>query len=221
LEKIYKTPDQEFNDLNNSDNSDKSVENDIKTNLEKLCETRDELKEGLLDYSNLSRLNKKYTRTNNTSYTEEKVNVTRTINNYFISHYTPADLSLLSDFEDFKFELDIVNKSFVTLKKPLLIQGMNVIIRDTILIAPGGKKSLDAISQLYNGLRKVKIEDNQINNMKLFQREDPEMFKKYALQDSLITLVHGLYVENVYHTINGLGIPVTLSSISSSYLRKF
>ena len=44
---------------------------------------------------------------------------TREINNYFCAHLTNADLSILDDFNEFKGDLSIVNKSFVTLGKPL------------------------------------------------------------------------------------------------------
>jgi hypothetical protein len=40
-----------------------------------------------------------------------KVCVTLTRNYYIIAHLTPADLSLLSDFEEVKEELSIVNGS--------------------------------------------------------------------------------------------------------------
>lgn len=165
--------------------------------------------------------NKKYVRTNHTSYIKERVSVTKILNNFLIGHYTPADLSMLSDFEDIKYQLDIINKCFVTLKKPILINGINVYVIDTMLIAPGGKKSLDAISLLYKGLNKLKISDSYIRNMNIFIKKDPELFKKYALQDSLIALVHGIFMEEFNHTINGFGIPLTLSSLSGNYVRKF
>jgi len=194
---------------------------EIKTNIEKMTMNLEELDDNQLNERIFLKDNKKYTRTNNTSYTKERVSVTKKINNYLIAHYTPSDLSMLSDFEEFKSQMDIVNKCFVTLKKPILIDGINVIIRDTMLIAPGGKKSLDAISSLYSGINKIKISSKQIKNMELFKRENPELFKKYALQDSLIALVHGNFMEEFNHTINGLGVPLTLSSLSGNFIRKY
>lgn len=75
-----------------------------------------------------------------------------------------------------------------------------------MLIAPAGKKSLDAISSLYKDkyVSKLKISDSWIKNIHIFIKEDPELFKKYALQDSLIALVHGSYMEGFNHTINSL-----------------
>lgn len=165
--------------------------------------------------------NKRYTRTNNTSYTTELLSITKKINNYMIAHYTPADMSMFEDFEKYKDQFDIVNKSFVTLKKPILIDGVNVILRDSKLIAPAGKKSLEALSQLYKGIQKINVSRTDIENMSLFQKKDPELFKEYALQDSLITLVHGCFMQEFNYVLGGLGIPVTLSSLASSYIRNF
>jgi hypothetical protein len=63
-------------------------------------------------------------------------------NNYVTGHLTNADLSLLDDFEEIKPNLDLVNYSFITLRKPMLINGTNVHIRDTMLLAPNQPKSL-------------------------------------------------------------------------------
>ena len=62
---------------------------------------------------------------------------------------------MMDDFDDIKHKLDIVNKQFVTLKTPLLMNGVNVIIRDTMLLAPGGKKSLASIGTMYDNLEKI------------------------------------------------------------------
>jgi len=56
---------------------------------------------------------------------------------------------MLSDFGDFKQLLSIVNKSFVTVNKPLKIYESRVFIRDTILLAPTGMGSLDQIGSIY------------------------------------------------------------------------
>lgn len=161
---------------------------------------------------------KKYSRTYKQSFTSQKVSVTIKKNNYILSHYNAADLSMLSDFEIFKHDLDIVNKGFVTLKKPLLIDGVNVIFRDTMLLAPGGNKRLNDIGALYD-LPKIEIGE-RIRNMDLFLKEDYDLFKKYAIQDSKISLVHGLYMEEFSFQFGLVGIPLSLSMLSSVYLRK-
>ena len=161
---------------------------------------------------------KKYTRTYKQSFTANKVSVTIKKQNFLLGHYNSADLSMLSDFESFKHELDIVNKVFVTLRKPILINGINVIVRDTMLLAPGGNKSLKNIGGLYN-INKIDI-GNNINNMKVFLKENYEQFKEYAIQDAKIALVHGLYMEEFSFQYGLISIPLSLSMLSSVYLRK-
>jgi hypothetical protein len=69
-------------------------------------------------------------------------------NIYISAHYNAADFPMLSDFEEFKNDLNIVNKSFVTLGKPLRREQRNIYIRDTLLLAPAGSGSLESLSTL-------------------------------------------------------------------------
>ena len=58
----------------------------------------------------------------------------------------------MSDFDDIKEELSIVNGSFVTLGDPLKYDDKTIHIRDTMLLAPGRSKSLASI-----GIYMVKV----------------------------------------------------------------
>lgn len=121
----------------------------------------------------------------------QRVSVTRNKNYYLIAHLTPADLSLLSDFEEIKEDLSIVNGSFVTLGKPIKFYGRNVHIRDTMLLAPGPSKGLAAIGRLYGGeLTKLEISKEDLEDMKGFLARDKERFTEYALRDAIISLIH-------------------------------
>jgi hypothetical protein len=112
-------------------------------------------------------------------------------NYYLIAHLTPADLSLLSDFDEIKEELSIVNGSFVTLGKALKYSGKNIHIRDTMLLAPGGGRSLAAIGRLYGGvLNKLEITREDLENMQGFLERDKAKFTEYALRDAIISLIH-------------------------------
>jgi hypothetical protein len=158
-------------------------------------------------------------KTLNRSILNERLSIRIVKNNYFISHLTNADLCMLSDFEELKHKLDIVNKSFVTLKRPLLIDGFNVYIRDTILLAPQKKKSLDDIGSLH-GFAKVPLTKEQKENMDLLLSKDPVLFKKYALQDALITLVHACHMEDFNLGLGIIGVPITISNLSYAYVKK-
>lgn len=71
-----------------------------------------------------------------TDYTDDKVNVTKQINNYVISHLTNADLCI-KYFDDFKAELTIVDESLITLTNPLKVENYSVIM----LLAPAGNRN--------------------------------------------------------------------------------
>ena len=185
-------------------NIEKSIDSEKTMNLLNLDEKQDKIR--------------KYTRTRMQSFSKEVISVTEVKNNYFIGHLTRADLSLLKDFEYFKDDLDIINGCFVTISKPILIDGVNVYIRDTMLLAPGSKKSLAAIGSLYDKkLNKIQIYD-RIKNMKLFLKEEPVLFEEYAIQDSVITLIHACFMEDFNFRIGSVGIPLTLSTLSRNYI---
>ena len=139
---------------------------------------------------------------------------------YLLIHNSAADLSILSDFETIKDKLDLVNKCFVTLTDPLVIEDLPIKIRDTQLLAPGVSRSLSALSSLYSGIDKLKVSHSDITDMESFWNRDPESFRLYALQDALITLVHGCRMAQFNLELGGLGVPVTLSGLSGRYLKE-
>jgi hypothetical protein len=154
------------------------------------------------------------------SFTSSKVNVSIKRQLYLLIHHSAADLSMLSDFESFKTELSLVNKTFVTMGKPLVVEGLDVKIRDTQLLAPGGRKSLASLSTLYPNIRKIEISKEDITNMKSLWDRDPQLFKDYAMRDSVITLVHGCSMAHSNQELGGQGVPITISSLSGRYLKK-
>jgi len=97
-----------------------------------------------------------------------------------------------------------------------------VFLRDTVLLSPGGM-SLKSIGGLYPSLplSKIELTGAYYKNMDVFQRENPDQFKAYALQDAKIVLWHALEVQNSHYKFTGkYTIPVTLSSLASLYLEK-
>ena len=160
-------------------------------------------------------------RTTLTFETGDKLSLTIVKNIYICAHYSSADLSMMSDFNDFKNELNIVNKSFVTLGKPLVIEGINVYIRDTVLLAPAGVKSLNQIGSLYEGCgdySKIEISKEDKNNMSKLLARDKKLFESYAIKDSVITLKHALSMEEFNFGLKKLGVPITLSSVGRNFV---
>jgi len=177
---------------------------------------------------------------------DDKLSVTKIRNNYFIGHLTNADLSILNDMDTLKEELNIVNKCFVTLGKPIVIGNTNVFIRDTMLLAPQGCRSLEKIGSLYGedfkkvdiakdlkeeqkekltkDLTKEQLEKIDLNqyiksNMDLLLKIDKELFDSYAVKDAIIPLIHASYMEDFNFKYQGLGIPLTLSSLGATYVK--
>jgi len=132
---------------------------------------------------------------------------------------------MLSDFVEVKANLSIVNKSFVSLGKPLRYDHSHsfVYFRDTILLAPAGVGSLDKLGDLYKGewdITKKKISSHDITNMSQNLLRDKARFEEYALQFAFITLKHAISMDKFNPTLIKIGVPLTLSSLGSFYVFK-
>jgi hypothetical protein len=150
----------------------------------------------------------------------QKVSVTRVKNLYLIAHLTHADLSLMSDFELIKDFLSIINGSFVTLGKPFVYENTNIYIRDTMLLAPGGSKSLASIGKLYGeDFNKIQISKEEIENMDKFLLSNKAKYEEYAVRDALIALIHASWMEDFNFSLGGVGVPLSLSSIGRKYVK--
>jgi hypothetical protein len=137
--------------------------------------------------------------------------------NIFI-HYSAADLLIFKDFvKTYKQHLTIINKSFVTNGRPLMIGNWHVNIRDTILLTSAATPSLAQIAYTH-GIQKIELSKDEIRDMESLMKNDLEKFKSYAIMDSKITLVHGLYIRNFnLSELHINKIPLTLGSIAKSY----
>lgn len=169
-----------------------------------------------------SRISYKFNNSNN----QLSISVNRVL--YLCMHESSADLSMLSDFDIFKESLDIVSRSFVTIGKPITkefsdgsVSKSRVHIRDTILIAPMGAKSLAAIGAIYGeAYHKINIDDYRQGNMSVLLKENKDLFERYAMRDSEITLKHASMMEEFYFDLGKVGVPLTISGISKAYVLK-
>ena len=157
----------------------------------------------------------------NDSRSSLSVSINRVL--YLCMHESAADLSMLSDFDTFKESLDIVGRSFVTRGKPLELEyaKSRIHLRDTILLAPQGAKSLAGIGDIYGGdFKKVDIGAYRQGKMKSLLKDNKDLFEKYALSDALITLKHACTMEEFNLTVDKIGVPLTLSGIGKAYVLK-
>jgi len=159
------------------------------------------------------------------------------MNLYVILHESSADLSMLSDFDKYKDCFNIINRSFVTMGKPVELRSFEdslkelpdkqlkqatrsrVFFRDTGLISPIGIKSLADIGKIYGkDYEKIDIGHFREGNMSNLRSEDISLFNKYALQDSVITLKHGITMEEFNNTLGRIGVPLTMSGLGKVYV---
>ena len=167
------------------------------------------------------RTEKRLTRSFTTEFTGKRLSITVMRNLYLTAHLTRADISIMNDFADFKEELSIVGKEFVTLGKGFEYDGCNVHLRDTMLLAPGSQKSLKAIGKLYGAyFYKKELTLQEVSNMDKLLLEDKVKFLEYSKMDAVIPLIHSLSMEMYNWRVNTLGIPLTLSSLASRYVLK-
>ena len=127
---------------------------------------------------------------------------------------------MLKDFKDFRDNLTIVQKNFITLKS-MAIQGVNVSIRDAVLLVPP-KFSLDKIGKMYGGdLTKADLPSGVKSRMREFLNTHYEEFKDYALRDAVVTLVHGVVMTEYNNQLDSVGMPLTVSSLTGKVIKRF
>jgi len=68
-------------------------------------------------------------------------------------------------------------------------------------------------------MEKVDLSTYYIQNMDFLLKENPEKFKEYAMTDSLITLIHSLFINDFSFKLGSLNIPNTLGTLSSKYIK--
>jgi hypothetical protein len=91
---------------------------------------------------------------------------------------------------------------------------IQLIVRDTFLLAPQDKRSLKLIGQLC-GVEKVEIAEDEIAHMEYLMHEDREAFVQYALRDPEICTKYALQLRALNHEITGKNeVPISLSSIA-------
>ena len=83
-----------------------------------------------------------------------------------------------------------------------------------------GAKSLAGVGNIYGDeFKKIDIGSYR-GNMSLLLKDNKELFEKYAIQDSLITLKHACTMEEFNMSVGKLGVPLTISGIGKSYVIK-
>jgi hypothetical protein len=148
---------------------------------------------------------------------------------YFIAHFTLADLTTLASFPELKSLFDAVRRTFVTIKDAVTCRlwdlnrhrhDVELTLRDTMLLAPGGKQSLADLGGLV-GCPKLELTDVEIENMDALLVSNPGRFEAYAQRDPEICVRYAARMLELNYQITGKPeIPPTLSSLGVNYLLK-
>jgi hypothetical protein len=115
--------------------------------------------------------------------------------------------------------VDIIKGSYISICKPIKSLGCNIYLRDTICLSSAAARKLEDIGKAHK-IEKLEIVDSYKENMKKLLQENLPLFRDYAMRDSIITLIHGLFMNDFNFRIGSLKLPCTLGSISSIFVKK-
>jgi hypothetical protein len=93
-----------------------------------------------------------------------------------------------------------------------------VYIRDTLLLSSAAASSLEKVGNGHK-MTKIPLTSSTKQNMKLLLNENPVLFKEYGIYDSLITLIHALFINDFMFSLGDSKLPITLGAISAKYLK--
>lgn len=158
---------------------------------------------------------------------------------YLVAHYNRADIPAFNDRDELIKRLANIRKSLVTRDLPIelrinFLDGLgaseskddvlNIYIRDTILLAPTGQKSLSELGKLV-GCKKITLSENPRRerffkkHMDVLLRYDWELFREYALIDAEICVRYFEHIVKQYERFMGSRhIPSALSNIGVKLL---
>jgi len=147
---------------------------------------------------------------------------------YLIGHFTLADLPAFTNFGDMKNLIDAVRKTFITTFKGTRVElseyrgtkrDVTVNLRDSLLLAPEGKGSLDDVGEIV-GYPKIKVLQHYKEHMDEYLLDCPEEFEEYGIRDAEICVK---YAERIMEQTFGITeryyIPPTLSSLGVAQLQ--
>ena len=144
-------------------------------------------------------------------------------------HFTLADLTAFSDQASLFSKLDSVRRTFLTLEKAIPLKcydrsrhlhPMKLEVRDSMLLAPEGAKSLSSLGELLR-LEKIELEKGLIERMDELLASDQPLYERYAIRDAEIAAYYVLRMLELNRELLGKAVvPTTLSSIGISLLLK-
>lgn len=152
-----------------------------------------------------------------------------------VGHYNRADIPAFEDRGQVFDRVKNVRNSLVTQAVPIKAMmefddeygpiELKVYLRDTMLLAPAGRKSLASLGELV-GVPKMMLHETREGDlrlkkqMKYVRANNPTRFREYALLDAKISALYFREVTRIYQEATGASfVPSQLSTIGVSILR--
>jgi len=156
-----------------------------------------------------------------------------------VAHYNRADLPAFDDRKQLIWRLQNVRNSLVSSGLPIRLRvqfdeiekndiDLNVYVRDTMLLAPAGRKSLAELGKLI-GREKIRLSDDGDDAeelglkrmMKVVRATDWDKFREYAILDAEISAKYFQKLTQMYQGVTGEKfVPTALSNIGMKLLIK-
>lgn len=152
---------------------------------------------------------------------------------YLLGHFIRADFPAFSDFKDKARLTSNVRSTFVSIDSAIPVRfgeadnpiaEFNVIVRDTILLAPTNAKSLADIGDLL-GFPKIQLgqtpkEEREIKeNMASFRKERWSDFREYAIRDAQVCVRFAeRIIQQSTKLFDSFKMPATLTSFGTKLL---
>lgn len=152
-----------------------------------------------------------------------------------VGHYNRADIPAFEDRGQIFGRVKNVRNSLVTQAVPIRVRmafgdhhdpvELKVYLRDTMLLAPAGRKSLSSLGELV-GIPKMMLHETPEGDlrmkrqMKYVRANKPEVFREYALLDAKICALYFREVTSIYQQATGASfVPSQLSTIGVKILQ--
>jgi hypothetical protein len=144
------------------------------------------------------------------------------------AHFSRADLAAFQDFSHLKDKFEGIRKTFATLTAPWKTRyndasnnrhDLTVYLIDTMLLTPGSA-GLAELGEMY-GFEKITLPSGMISRMDQLLRDDPDLFKAYAIRDAEIAALHAWKMAEFANTNFGMTkLPISLSSLAVRHLKE-
>jgi hypothetical protein len=167
-----------------------------------------------------------------------KIRIPRDI--FLVAHFTRADVPGFKDFKEDQqtrnqLNFDNIRNSFVNAARdiPLILKDTNnedikvsIKVRDSLHLAPTGKKSLEDVGEVL-GFDKIKLDEDpdkdlyHKQNMKDFRTNHWNFFKDYSIKDAEICAKYTARMIRLYEEQTGkFKLPATLTAIGVDLILK-